>query len=229
MNKVVLWCAGMLIDILCFAQGIGIEAGGSISSMRATINNKQVDCGIKLGIRAGVIYDDYISDNLTFQYGAFYNAKGSQISYKNTTADNTGATIMQDLRGYVRIDYIELPIAILYNSKNATGRRFFVGGGPYAAIAFGGLLSLDNQVTRINGTVTTKNYRMLFPAFIGPDETDDFSLMDAGLHAQVGFEFPNTSYIRLHSSYGLIDVNPSSSMKMKNHSLGVTIGWYIIR
>jgi hypothetical protein len=182
-----------------------------------------VESPLRPGLRAGVVIDDPLSDNLSLQTGAFYSARGGNIKY-SSSFDNNGSAVTQTTDGYVRVDYIELPFALLYNIHNANDSRLFFGGGPYVAVAFGGLVGFDREYTHSGGRTNT---RVLLPATIGIDpETADFRPFDAGIQVQAGYEILKGIYTRVHASYGFADINPTENT-MKNAGFGLTVGYMI--
>lgn len=228
MKGLLLSACALMMSVSGFAQGIGFEAGASLSNMRFTVEGIETTVNLKLGGRVGIVREELLGDHFSTQYGVFYNAKGSHLRYTKTQSDGHVTTV-QDINGYVRVDYIEAPISVIYHSETDRRNGFFVGGGAYFGAAFGGLLSINNNFTHINGVTYTIRKKYLMPARIGDMEGSDFSTLDAGLQVQAGYELRNGFYVRVHCSYGLVDVDPSTNMSMKNQSLGLTIGYMFRR
>ncbi|RYD55118.1 MAG: hypothetical protein EOP56_17260 [Sphingobacteriales bacterium] len=228
MKGLLLFTSIFIMSLPGFAQGVGFEAGGSLNNMRIGVEGTAANTSLKPAARIGIVREEFLSDHFSTQYGIFYNAKGSCLQYTKTKFDGH-ATTVQDINGYVRVDYFELPISVLYHSNTAKRNGFFIGGGAYAGAAFGGLLSIDNNFTHINGVTYSINNKFLLDANIGDREEDDFRMLDAGLQLQGGYELKNGLYARMHYSYGLVDVDPSSTMSMKNQSIGVTVGYMFRR
>lgn len=215
----------ILMGLDCFAQGIGLEAGASLNQMDIHVNGDKAETGFRPGPRVGIIKEEPLSNRFTTQYGVFYNAKGSTMDYTKTKVDDHGTITRQSIKGYIRADYIEVPFSVLFHTNNNRKNGFFIGGGGYLAAAFGGLLSIENNYTHVNGITYTVNNNYLVQACIGETEEDDFSLLDAGLHIQGGYELNNGFYAKLYYARGLADIDPSSNMSMKNQNMGVTVGY----
>jgi hypothetical protein len=175
------------------------------------------------GFRAGIVLDEPFGETFSLMTGVFYSARGGNIKYSSTSVDN-GSTVTQTTDGYVRLDYVEIPINILYNIRTKGDNRWFFGGGPYVAMAWGGLIGFDRVYNKGNGNQVST--RVLLPAWVGYETDDDFTPLDAGLQVQAGFEILKGIYTRAHASYGFVDINPTQN-KMKNAGVGVTVGYMI--
>jgi hypothetical protein len=205
-----------------FAQGVGIEAGVSMNSLRGDIGGTKISSSMRPQIRAGVVASELLSDRLSFQYGAFYAAKGGNINYSSSFIDN-GATVEQSTDGFLRVDYAEIPLSLVYNTETANKGKFFIGAGPYIGLAFGGVVGFTREFSFNN---TVKRLEVLYPATVGDDENDDFKFFDAGLHLHLGYELPKGFYTKANISYGLTNINPTENT-LKNNSIGLTIGYMI--
>lgn len=211
----------MIAATQLFAQGVGIEAGVGFNSLRGSMHGSELHSTLRPGLRAGIVAEEPISDALAFQYGAFYSARGGNIAFTNDFDDN-GTAVRQETDGYIRVDYVEIPLSLLYQKRNANDSRFIIGGGPYAAVAFGGLIGFDRDF-HANGN--TKRFSSLMPAGIGDDE--DFRRFDAGLQVQAGYELLKGFYARGRATYGLVDINPAPTGEMKNMGFALTLGYMI--
>jgi hypothetical protein len=228
MKGLLLSTCALMMSVSGFAQGIGFEAGGSLNSMRIGFEGAKAKTSLRPAARIGLVREEFLSDHFSTQYGIFYSAKGSRLKYTKSRWDGHATTI-QEINGYVRVDYIEAPLSIVYHSNDKKRKGFFLGGGAYVGAAFGGLLSINNNFTHINGVTYSVQRKYLMPARVGDTERDDFSMFDAGLQVQGGYELQNGFYVRAHCSYGLVDVDPSATMSMKNQSMGVTVGYMFRR
>lgn len=212
----------LLPAIQVLAQGIGFEAGVNLNTLRATMSGVNTESPLRVGFRGGVVVDEALSDKISIMTGAFYSARGGNIKYTKTSGDN-GATIRQTTDGYVRLDYVEVPIHFLYNIQTANANKWFFGGGPYVAMAWGGLIGFDRVTTHPGGQTTS---RVLMPAWVGYEPGDDFTPLDAGIGIQAGYELLKGFYTRAHASYGFVDVDPTANT-MKHAGMGITVGYMI--
>jgi hypothetical protein len=220
-NWILTGLAMVITTTQLLAQGVGIEAGVGFNSLRGSMHGSELHSSLRPALRAGIVAEEPISDALAFQYGAFYSARGGNIAFTNAFDDN-GIPVRQETNGYIRVDYLEVPLSLLYQKRNANDSRIVVGGGPYIAVAFGGLIGFDRDF-HSNGN--TKRFSALMPASIGEDE--DFRRFDAGLQLHAGYEILKGIYARGRATYGLVDINPTPTGEMKNMGFALTLGYMI--
>lgn len=205
-------------------QAIGAEAGFTMSSLRAKIPTANTNNLIKPGFRAGICVDNYADLHLTWQYGLYYTAKGGFLSYDRKYTNN-GSVIEQEFNGFLRIDYVEVPLSLLYRSYYRNGGHFFAGGGPYAAAAFGGLIGYENNEFSQNQRLRSTS--VLLPISIGNMAGDLIRVFDAGLQGQLGYEIRSGFFARAYGSYGMLNISPSPLIKLRNANFGLSIGYML--
>ena len=96
--------------------------------------------------------------------------------------------------------YLDIPLNILYQVKQANG-KFLIGGGPLLGIFL-------------------KNYRYYgYPYATKP--------VEIGLNAMVGYEIPIGFSLNLNYMQGLNNVNDNNTYfsKINNHYMGISIGY----
>ena len=219
----------ILLGIKARGQGIGIEAGANFSNFSGKLSGANLNTGFKPGLRAGIVMDEYISEQLTFQYGAFYSAHGARLSYSDGMTVIDGMPVKRSLSGSIRIDYIEMPFSLQYRLMEKDGNMVYAGAGPYVALALGGLLHYDAENEFPDGTV--QQMSVLFPATIGSvAESSDFTRLDYGLTVNVMYELKQGIYMRANAAYGLNNIRPQGTAdnKLQNWGLSLTAG-YILR
>jgi hypothetical protein len=225
MKKAILSGICVLFFANAKAQGVGVEAGVNFSRLNANLGGTNVISSLRPGFAAGLTADEAISDNLSFRYGIFYKAKGGNIAFSNTH-NMQGIIMKRDVSGYMRIDYAELPLSILYNYPNTYKGHFFVGGGVYLACAIGGIVGFTSHETAQVGNLQAQ-ISALYPASVGSDPNDDFKAFDAGLQAQFGYEHRTGIYAKAGLSYGLLNIAPDGNNMIKNQSLSISLGYMI--
>lgn len=171
-----------------------------MNSLGAKVPSVNTDNLLKPGFRAGIVLDHFINNKLSYQYGVFYNAKGGFISY-DRMFEKEGSTVKQEFDGYLRVDYLEVPVSLLYRSPYRNGGHFFAGGGVYFAGAFGGIISYENYETYPNNQQSGSS--VLLPFSTGSDAEDDVvKILDIGLQAQAGYELGAGFFTRVYGAYG---------------------------
>lgn len=207
-------------------QGIGAELGFNMNSLGAKVaNTSKTENFLKPGFRAGIVHDIGISQHMGYQYGVFYSAKGGFISY-DRLYEEEGQMVKQDFSGYLRVDYVEVPVSILYRSNKRNGGYFFTGGGIYLAGAFGGIVGYEKNETISNQKRSTIS--VLLPFSTGSDEAEDaVKIFDAGLQGQAGYELHSGFYARVYGAYGLLNISPSPDVDMRNINFGMSVGYML--
>lgn len=226
MKKCIFTILTVGLSLAASAQGVGIEAGVNLNRLQYEAIGIEIHTILRPGFRAGIIAEEAISEQLAFQYGVYYTTKATSISINRNFVEGNTA-VQQKTNGYLRVNYLEIPMSVLYHTTPKSGSRFFVGGGPYLGIALGGVVSFDRDVvTSNNGNSTTHALTAKFPLDIGSASTDDIKRIDAGLQVQTGYELAGGIFTRLSGSYSATDIDPSPD-KARNINLALTIGYMI--
>lgn len=190
-----------------FAQSFrfGPELGVSItnSSHKFELPNgrtERADYSSRAGFKAGFVADIRMDRNLFFQPGIFYSQKGYKYS-----------TLISDVD--VKVDYLEIPMNVLFRGAVSNNVKFFAGGGPYVAFGVGGV----------------SKYRpgRYYDVRFGKSRTDDFSQLDAGLNFNAGFEFYPGFFVRANYGLGIANVVPGGGNKstQRMHGFSFTAGY----
>ncbi len=216
-------CFLMLGNVL-HAQGVGAEAGVSMSANTMYFTGTKAKALLRPGFKVGIIFDQPITSKLSYQYGLFYNAKGTKVRHESDITNSNGLAVKQYITGQQRIDYIEAPLNLLYNHKLKSGHIIVVGGGPYIACAFGGWVMLDREQV---ASSTSATLSIGWPATVGNDPTEnDFKIFDMGFNANVAYELKSGVFARLNATYGVLDISPSPD-NMHNYGAAFTVGYMI--
>ncbi|HYM95200.1 MAG TPA: porin family protein [Chitinophagaceae bacterium] len=129
-----------------------------------------------------------------------YIKKGSQNKYNN------GKTV-------TKLNYIEIPLYALYQSRLSSGGRIFGGIGPYAGYSIDGKIKSTN-----NGQTTSIN------AFT---QAGGFKRFDAGLALIAGYKTPNDIGLSLGYEFGLANVAIANAGgdKIKNRGFSFNVSY----
>lgn len=201
MKKAFLLCAALgAFTLTAEAQAfrIGPEIGVNVtnSAHRYEMSNgrtQRADYSARAGLKAGLVGDLYLDRRLRFQPGIFYTQKGYRYS-----------TILSDVD--VKVNYIEVPLNVLYRAPIGNNVHFFGGGGPYVAFGVGGRIDSDPGPT----------YDLNF----GKSRRDDFSALDAGLNFNAGLEFNPGFFLRANYGLGIANVIPTGGSRNRQHMNG---------
>ena len=170
--------------------------------------------GYQLGVGASLNYGHW-----AVQPALLFSQKGEKQVVK-ASSDFFGMAITQDFHADTRVNYLELPVNLVYAlGENGQGLQVFAG--PYLAVGVGGKAKYEERATLTdpNGTVTKETSgteRMAFgsrfaePDPNSPDEPHDVRIrrLDAGLNLGLGYR---CGPVQVQATYalGLKNVQPS--------------------
>ena len=163
-------------------------------------SNDKISTKIKVGFHAGIMANVMISDKLAFNPAVLYNTKG--YSFPNTDSNFT-------------MNYIEVPLNIVYMFGSEETGRLMIHAGPY----IGYLASAKVKDATVE---------------VGHDKADVIKPLDFGAQAGIGYKLPMGLFARLQGQFGLANVfnnnNPFYADKAKNSFrnfpvFGLTVGY----
>lgn len=205
---------GILIPAFLFmafiSQAQEVNTGGGIS-IRAGVNfqnlngedasGDKLENKIKTGFNAGIVGDIPVAPDFYFQPGLLYSAKGAKLE---NTSD-----------GKLSLNYVEVPLNLVYKPMLGTG-RLLMGFGPYVAYGIGGKVEnagIENDVKFEKEAGNAAN-------------TVYFKPLDAGANILFGYEFSNKLSAQLNAQLGLVNINAyDNDAKIKNTGFGVSLGY----
>ena len=153
--------------------------------------------------------------SVSFQTGVLYTTKGGIPYSSSETSDNPYSR-----KDMLRLDYLELPVNVLYHLPIGIG-KFFIGGGPYIGVGISGKQSytiVDN--TEYQNKAIKGNTNVTYGSDYNDIKTTDF-----GLGAQIGFVLKNGLLIRASYGYGLTNISNDPRYKGENKTLGLSLGY----
>ena len=162
---------------------------------------------IKTGYFVGVLVDVPLSTNLSLRPQLLYSVKGARKS------------ITGPLDVDLSLNYVELPVQLVYTIESGTGFLSF-GAGVY--IAYG--LSSKAVVTS-NGQTRT------FTDDFGPN-ADQYRRNDIGGRLSIDYELPSGLSIGTYYAPGFTDLNnpsaiSSGNVATHNSALGISVGYWL--
>lgn len=208
MKKLFLTAVAAVAVSLASAQTkttFGVKAGVNFASLQASSSGSSTTAtsGNVTMFSAGAFFDAPLGSNgLSLQPGLYYTGKGGN--------SNDGVST-----GKIKLNYLQLPINLVYSIPVRQG-KFFFGGGPYAAYA----LSAKAE-DRVNGRNVSVDLEL------GSDADSDIKRTEFGLTLMVGFQFTNKLILGVNSDLGLSNILPgeTNGLSMKNRVYGITAGF----
>lgn len=186
------------------STGGGISIRGGVNFQNINGENalgEKLENKIKTGFNAGIIGDIPVAPDFYFQPGLLYSAKGAKLE---NTSD-----------GKLSLNYVEMPLNLVYKPMLGTG-RLLMGFGPYVAYGVGGKVEnggIENDVKFEKEAGSAAN-------------TVYFKPFDAGANILFGYEFSNKLSAQLNAQLGLVNINAyNDDAKYKNTGFGVSLGY----
>jgi hypothetical protein len=193
---------------------IAPEAGVNLSTLRTSINGSKTTSSTNAGVRGGFNVNIGLGEQLAIQPGLFYSQKGGKFEY-STAAGTATYNATQEYS----INYVEIPVNLVYHfNNNQSG--FFLMAGAYAAAAVGGKAKFTSNAPGITGINRSIE--------IGGDEMkDDIRRWDAGAQGGAGYQTAMGLFVRAQYILGAMNINShnNSADAMRNGAVGITIGY----
>jgi len=182
------------------------------------VNNNKLNNNLLIAFNAGL--------NITFTIvPEFFVQSGLLYSLKGATGEEIDFGVV--MKRNIKINYIELPIHLLYKPMLGNG-HLILGIGPYIALGISGKVKYEGGGASLTQTIKFKNSVSL----TDPGNYSYFRPLDAGADLVAGYEFSNNISFQLNAQLGLIKINPKyefandSKTSAKNTGFGLTIGYH---
>jgi hypothetical protein len=206
----------------------GPEVGLNISTISQQVNGSKRSNEMLPGLKIGGVLDIGATSHFSIQPGLYFSMKGYKNDYTRTVVLNK-LTYTEYYNETIMLNYLEIPINFLYKSGLYSGGRFFVGGGPYVAVATNG--KIKTELTRElqsggdgSSVKETKEHNLDIGTNVAHD---DIRPADAGLNLTGGYEFRSGLFVRGNAALGLANIQPSgnANTSMRNMTIGVSVGY----
>jgi hypothetical protein len=201
----------LLLSLTCmagftFAQTVsfGVKAGVNFSKLSASSQGFTASSSSSTGFHVGGVADIGFGD-WSLQPGILYSTKGG--SYGGTT-DGVKLTL----------NYIEVPVNVLYNIPIGVG-KVSIGGGPYFGWGLSGKGTVTGSATSTGSGTETTNVTF------GSGQNDTKN-PDYGINILGGFRFQSGISLSAGYGIGLGNLSNDSSGNIKNNVLSFSIGYF---
>ncbi len=200
MKKIIFAAAAALTLMAGAAQAqtsFGVEAGLNLSTLNGKSLGKDVNSGTMIGARVGGVADIGLTDAIYFRPGLQFSLMGGKNGDLGSDAS-------------VSINYIHIPLNVLYKLGEEGSGRIYFGLVPYLNIAVGGK-------QKIAGTSVDLK--------IGNDKIqDNLQRLDYGAGLKAGYELPMGFCVDLSYLFGFANLEPGGDADNKTSNRLFTIG-----
>jgi outer membrane protein OmpA-like peptidoglycan-associated protein len=222
--------AQLRIAILGGAHQSKILEENNIPGWDTLQNNYSGRTGVHIGFMADLRFSE--SSNFFFQPGVSFYTKGRKFSspVKDTTVvftrpllpdSSVNSIYIEDRKQF--LNYIDIPLNIVYKLKLGRKSSFMVGAGPYVSFFYNGFERTD--MTIVDVSLKTEENKDL-PVGKGSGQ---YSTLDFGINGLAGFEFGRV-FLTANYSRGLKDFyepGDYTATNYKHQVMGGTIGIYL--
>jgi hypothetical protein len=218
MKKILLIISFAVLSAGVSAQSVnfGVKAGLNLSTLSVSPSDPGYSSSNKTGYHFGVVADIPIRE-FSLQPGLYYITKGQKFSSQYTFDFGDGPENMVE-KGSLRLDYIELPVNLLYNLKVTPDIKIYIGAGGYLAYGLAG---------KLKGTISGDRTGFFDDnvSFSG-NQSDHYKNPDYGLNFIVGERLKHFS-IDVNYSLGLANITPNGQgANVKNSAVGISLGYW---
>ena len=212
--KKFLFFAAVLVSISTYAQNvrIGITSGVSISNYQIKGGVQTESSNSVAGFTAGIIID--IPGDMP-QYKHYGFQPAINFVQKGTKAEQTYGNVTA--KSKILVNYIEIPLNFLYNSRGKTG-NIFIGGGPAVAIAISGKGKYDDGTTK-----ASENLKF------GSNDESTMTRGDLGANFIAGFSLNNGVMFSVNYNAGIVNLLPKEmeDSKLRSNYFGIKLGYML--
>jgi hypothetical protein len=190
-----------LVSIAANAQArFGVQAGTAIANVKSKTGSVKVSYDSRIGFTVGGVAEIPFSKQLSFQPALSFTQKGAKLTEG-------------DSKYNLNINYLELPLNVVYKLDAGAGKVFF-GAGPSVAFAVSGKSKYE-----IAGVKSDEDIKF------GNGDQDDMKSLDLGGNVLTGYELANGAYIGLNYNLGISNLSNDNNSKTTNNYIGVRIGF----
>lgn len=234
MKKLILFAAFAVSYGVSMAQvSFGVQAGANLAFGKFTsaymdpLFPTTLTNDPKAGFYAGVLAEIPISGNFAFSPELNFIQKGSKTNSVFYT---------DDVHHKITLNYVELPLNVVFKVPVGTG-NFFFGLGP--SLAFG-ISGTDKRTSQSDPTDPYSNgsFKVNFDGKKYDDITDPndndvhFKRFDAGANILAGYKLGNGLFFKLGYNYGFMNIDPNKDNKdvqdqstYKNRGFNIGVGF----
>jgi hypothetical protein len=210
----------MAIGAITFATtalaqvNIGVNTGVNFSSAKAESGGVTSNGKLLFGFHAGVTADIALTPELHALPTLQFRQKGTKVKDEQSIL---GQLIKAE--GTTTINYIELPLNIVYNFDLGESAKFFVGAGPSFAYAVSGKTKITTT-SPLGNQVTDRSLKL------GSNQDDDIKPFDLGVNGLLGLKFNNGFAVTANYTHSLSNLSPKDNTSYKGRSFGVSLHYF---
>lgn len=228
MKKIFVIVASVLFSATCMAKvSFGPVIGLNLSNLNYKFAGEKIDTKMKVGFHVGGVANLSFGNHLSVMPGILFSVKGAKYTEDETTVVGPVTTTYED-KSTLSLNYIEVPVNVVYMTGEPGTGRFMVFAGPYVAYCVSGKNKYESTTTTTTGTKTDVQTESGDDKIeIGSDEAkDQIKPLDFGFNVGVGYTLPMGVFVKAQYGMGLMNImtGGDSDYSIKNTCFGLTAG-----
>lgn len=235
MKKIILLLTVVLVATLFVQAQVSIGVHGNVigASMKNTEDGQDLDFDNRFSWKGGLVAQVPLSMNLYFMPQLNVLSKGGKLDISESF-DVSGIPVTETLKGNAKLNYLELPLNLVYSSGGEEG-GFFIGVGPSVGFGLSGefegdyIISAAGQEEREPFNVDMKFDGKKEDELDPNDEAWHFKRFDFGANVIAGYQLSNGFFINAHYNHSFSDIDPNDGIETKNRYFGFGIGYFFGR
>jgi hypothetical protein len=209
---------------------LGVHTGGNMSNAVSEASNVKETSKLLPGFHAGITADIALTSDISAFVPLQFIVKGGKEKSTETLGGG-GLTTTITTNVNQPINYVQLPLNIVYNFDLGETSKFFVGAGPSFAYALSGKAKGDiTTVQTINfggQTTTTTNKNPVDQKLkIGSSNTDNIKPFEIGVNAVAGVKLNSGFAATANYTYALNNVATQNNTSYKGRSFGLSLHYF---
>ncbi|MEO6722968.1 MAG: porin family protein [Ferruginibacter sp.] len=231
MKKIILLAAIAAITTSATAQiKFGAQVGGNLANVKSeysfsgtTVKEKSK---VKFGFLIGLVAEVPLASSVSFRPELNFIQKGTKV---NDTQSSSGYTDVTT--GEITLNFIELPLNIVYRVAAGSGNVFF-GAGPSIGYGLSGKYKSTSTTTYpgMPSVTDSENGKVKFDGkkyddLPASDNDNHLKSLDFGGNILAGYQMSNGVYINVGYTVGFSNLSPNADESVKTNGLTIKLGY----
>lgn len=186
---------------------LGLKAGlnGSNLVHRWDRHDKRTTGAVVSRLNGGLLVEISMEDQWYINTGIHYSGKGANMFV-------TDSTMKKDSER-VRLNYLEIPVMVMYKFPSEKENQFLFSSGPYLGYGFNGTINWKR------GFIPTKKH-------IHRKEEEEYRRFELGWMISAIYEIKSSYGLRLDFSKSLLNIQHPET-RQKSRVMGFSFYWYV--
>ncbi len=233
MKKIILLVTLIVTSIASHAQfSFGVQLGPNLGMGQQktteddnSVNNVAVINDPKLGFLIGILAEVEFG-KLAFRPELNFIQKGSRSGGGYVSGGYNYGGYYDETSEKFTLNYIEMPLNVVYNLKLRRAGTLFFGLGPTVAVGMSGKYKLTDYDD--NGNLYTAKLKIKFDGDENAGDGDaHFKRIDIGANILAGFKFKMGVFGKIGFTYGFSNISPYDGYTYRNMGVSLCIGYMI--